>query len=128
VSEYSRFLDLTTATTAVSYLQNGVRHRRETLASAPDQVIAMRLTADRTGSITFSARFDSPQRSTLSSPDSTTVALDGVSGDQRGLTGKVRFLALAKVVTDGGTVSSSGGTLQVTGATSATVPWTGSPR
>jgi alpha-L-fucosidase 2 len=121
VSEYSRFLDLTTATTAVSYLQNGVRYRRETLASAPDQVIAMRLTADRTGSITFSARFDSPQRSTLSSPDSTTVALDGVSGDQRGLTGKVRFLALAKVVTDGGTVSSSGGTLQVTGATSATV-------
>ncbi len=121
VSEYSRFLDLTTATTTTSYLQNGVRYRREVLASAPDQVIAIRLTADRGGSITFSATFDSPQRTTRSSPDGTTVALDGVSGDQRGLAGKVRFLALARAVADGGTVSSSGGTLQVRGANSVTV-------
>ncbi len=121
VSEYSRFLDLTTATTTTSYLQNGVRYRREVLASAPDQVIAIRLTADRGGSITFSATFDSPQRTTRSSPDGTTVALDGVSGDQRGLAGKVKFLALARAVADGGTVSSSGGTLQVRGANSVTV-------
>ncbi|MEN3541328.1 glycoside hydrolase N-terminal domain-containing protein, partial [Microbispora sp. ZYX-F-249] len=121
VSEYNRFLDLTTATTTVSYLQNGVRYTREVLASAPDQVIAVRLTADRAGSITFSATFDSPQRTTRSSPDGTTVALDGVSGDQRGLSGKVRFLALARAVADGGTVSSSGGTLQVRGANSVTV-------
>ncbi|MEU0559219.1 glycoside hydrolase N-terminal domain-containing protein [Dactylosporangium sp. NPDC006015] len=121
VSEYSRYLDLTTATTAVSYLQNGVRFRREVLASAPDQVIAMRLTADRSGSVTFSARFDSPQRTTLSSPDSSAVAVDGISGDQRGLAGKVRFYGLARAITDGGTVSSSGGTLQVTGANSVTL-------
>ncbi|WP_208762194.1 glycosyl hydrolase family 95 catalytic domain-containing protein [Microbispora bryophytorum] len=121
VSEYSRVLDLTTATTTTSYLQNGVRYKREVLASAPDQVIAIRLTADRGGSITFSATFDSPQRTTRSSPDGTTVALDGVSGDQRGLSGKVRFLALAKAVADGGSVSSSGGTLQVRNANSVTV-------
>lgn len=83
VSEYNRWLDLTTATTTVTYLQNGVRYQREVLASAPDQVIALRLTADRPGSITFSATFDSPQRTTRSSPDGTTVALDGISGDQR---------------------------------------------
>ncbi|MBD3142165.1 glycoside hydrolase N-terminal domain-containing protein [Microbispora camponoti] len=121
VSEYSRVLDLTTATTTTSYLQNGVRYKREVLASAPDQVIAIRLTADRGGSITFSATFDSPQRTTRSSPDGTTVALDGVSGDQRGLSGKVRFLALAKAVADGGSVSSSGGTLQVRNANSVTL-------
>ncbi|MBE3015843.1 glycoside hydrolase N-terminal domain-containing protein [Microbispora sp. NEAU-D428] len=121
VSEYTRFLDLTTATTTTSYLQNGVRYRREVLASAPDQVIALRLTADKPGSITFSATFDSPQRTTRSSPDGTTVALDGVSGDQRGLSGKVRFLALARAVADGGSVSSSGGTLQVRAANSVTV-------
>ncbi|MEW1839268.1 glycoside hydrolase N-terminal domain-containing protein [Nonomuraea angiospora] len=121
VSEYNRFLDLTTATTAVSYLQNGVRYRREVLASAPDQVIALRLTADKPGSITFSATFDSPQRTTRSSPDGTTVALDGVSGDMEGVTGSVRFLALARVVAEGGSVSSSGGTLQVRSADSVTV-------
>ncbi|MET7392896.1 glycoside hydrolase N-terminal domain-containing protein [Dactylosporangium sp. NPDC005572] len=121
VSEYSRFLDLTTAVAGVSYLQNGTRFRREVLASAPDQVIAVRLTADRSGAITFSARFDSPQRTTVSSPDAATVAVDGVSGDQRGLAGKVRFHALARAFAEGGTVSSSGGTLQVSGATSVTV-------
>ncbi|MEU8151019.1 glycoside hydrolase N-terminal domain-containing protein [Nonomuraea sp. NPDC048901] len=121
VSEYNRFLDLTTATTTVTYLQNGVRYRREVLASAPDQVIALRLTADKPGSITFSATFGSPQRTTRSSPDGTTVALDGISGDQRGLAGKVRFLALARAVAEGGSVSSSGGTLQVRSANSVTV-------
>ncbi|MEV4582729.1 glycoside hydrolase N-terminal domain-containing protein [Nonomuraea jabiensis] len=121
VSEYNRFLDLTTATTTVTYLQNGVRYRREVLASAPDQVIAVRLTADKPGSITFSATFASPQRTTRSSPDGTTVALDGVSGDQRGLAGKVRFLALARAVAEGGSVSSSGGTLQIRSANSVTV-------
>jgi alpha-L-fucosidase 2 len=121
VSEYIRLLDLTTATTSVSYLQNGVRYRREVFASAPDQVIAMRLTADKPGSISFSARFDSPQRTTVSSPDSATVAIDGVSGDQRGIPGSVRFLALARAIADGGSISSSGGTLQVSGADSVTL-------
>jgi alpha-L-fucosidase 2 len=121
VSEYNRQLDLTTATTSVSYLQNGVRYRREVLASAPDQVIAVRLTADKPGSITFSARFDSPQRTTVSSPDSATVAIDGVSGNQRGISGSVRFLALARAITEGGSVSSSAGTLQVSGADSVTL-------
>nr|WP_311131913.1 glycoside hydrolase N-terminal domain-containing protein [Nonomuraea gerenzanensis] len=121
VAEYNRYLDLTTATTAVSYLHNGVRYRREVLASAPDQVIAIRLTADRPGSITFSATFDSPQRTTRSSPDGTTIALDGISGDMEGVAGSVRFLALARAVTAGGSVTSSGGTLQVRSADSVTV-------
>ncbi|WP_440107313.1 glycosyl hydrolase family 95 catalytic domain-containing protein [Streptosporangium sp. H16] len=121
VSEYNRYLDLTTATTTVSYLKNGVRYQRETFASAPDQVIVMRLTADRGGSITFSATFDSPQQTTRSSPDGTTVALSGVSGNMEGKTGAVRFQGLAKAVIEGGTVSSSNGTLQVTAANSVTV-------
>ncbi|QFY10142.1 glycoside hydrolase family 95 protein [Nonomuraea phyllanthi] len=120
-SEYNRQLDLTTATTSVTYVLNGVRHRREVFASAPDQVIAVRLTADRPGSITFSATFDSPQRTTRSSPDAATVALDGVSGDFEGVTGSVRFLALARAVAEGGTVTSSDGTLQVSAADSVTL-------
>ncbi|NUT21381.1 MAG: glycoside hydrolase family 95 protein [Hamadaea sp.] len=121
VSEYVRYLDLTTAVTTVSYLQNGVRYRREAFASAPDQVIAMRLTADRPGSISFTASFTSPQRVTASSPDGATIAVDGRSGDQRGIAGSVRFLALAKAIATGGSTSSSGGTLRVTNADSVTL-------
>ncbi|MGZ3144855.1 glycosyl hydrolase family 95 catalytic domain-containing protein [Lentzea chajnantorensis] len=120
-TNYQRSLDLTTATTEVTYTANNVRHRREVFASAPDQVIVIRLTAETANSVTFTAAFTSPQRVTASSPDATTIALDGISGTQRNIAGTVRFLALARVVAEGGSVSSSGGTLRVTGANAVTV-------
>ncbi|WP_435149147.1 glycosyl hydrolase family 95 catalytic domain-containing protein [Micromonospora aurantiaca (nom. illeg.)] len=120
-TQYNRTLDLTTATVTTTYVLNGVRHQREVFASAPDQVMVLRLTADRANAITFSAAFDSPQRTTVSSPDGATIALDGISGSMEGVNGSVRFLALANAAVTGGTVSSSGGTLRVSGATSVTV-------
>ncbi|WP_422739212.1 glycosyl hydrolase family 95 catalytic domain-containing protein [Micromonospora sp. WMMD729] len=120
-SQYNRTLDLTTATVTTTYVLNGVRYQREVFASAPDSVIVLRLTADRANSITFNATFDSPQRTTMSSPDAATIAADGISGAMEGVNGSVRFLALASATATGGTVSSSGGTLRVSGATSVTV-------
>jgi alpha-L-fucosidase 2 len=121
VSGYQRWLDLTTATSVVTYVANGVRYRREVIASTPDQVIAVRLTAETAGSISFSAAFSTPQRASASSPDGTTIALDGVSGDARGIAGSVRFLALVRAVAAGGSITSSGGTLRVSGATAVTL-------
>ncbi|MCP2163217.1 glycoside hydrolase family 95 protein [Goodfellowiella coeruleoviolacea] len=121
VANYQRWLDLTTATAVVTYTAGGVRYRREVIASAPDQLIAVRLTADRPGSISFSAAFTTPQRATASSPNSTAIALAGTSGDQRGIAGSVRFLALAKAVAEGGSTTSSNGTLRVSNATSVTL-------
>ncbi|HET9139552.1 glycosyl hydrolase family 95 catalytic domain-containing protein [Actinophytocola sp.] len=121
ISGYERWLDLTTATAVVTYVANNVRYRREVIASAPDQVIAMRLTAETPGSVSFTASFSTPQRATASSPDGMTIALDGISGDLRGVAGSVRFLALARAVVTGGSTTSSGGTLRVTGATSVTL-------
>ncbi|MBE2320921.1 glycoside hydrolase N-terminal domain-containing protein [Solirubrobacter sp. CPCC 204708] len=121
VSEYRRELDLDTATSTVEFVAGGTRFRREVTASAVDQVIAVRLTADRAGAITFSASFDSPQRTTTSSPDGTTVALDGISADMEGVKGSVRFLALARAVAEGGTVTSTGAKLTVTGADAVTL-------
>src|SRR5688500_12134087 len=77
-SQYTRTLDLTTATVTTTYVLNGVRYQREVFASAPDQVVAVRLTADRANALTLTATFDSPQRTPVSSPDSTTIALDGI--------------------------------------------------
>ncbi|GAB2602626.1 glycoside hydrolase N-terminal domain-containing protein [Streptomyces capparidis] len=121
ISQYQRWLDLTTAVTAVSYTAGGVRYHREVIASAPDQVIAVRLTADVPRSITFTATFASPQNTTVSTPDSTTIGLSGISGTMEGIAGSVRFLALARAVVQGGSTSSSGGTLRVTGADSVTL-------
>jgi alpha-L-fucosidase 2 len=58
-SGYRRWLDLATATAGVSYQRGGVTFTRELFASHPDQVIAIRLTADRPGALTFDASFAS---------------------------------------------------------------------
>ena len=53
ILEYRRCIDLTTATAEVSFLREGVRYRRQTIVSYPDGVMAVHLTADKTGSISF---------------------------------------------------------------------------
>ena len=49
VSDYRRELDLDRAVAQVTYRSGGVTYMREVFASAADQVLVMRLTADRPG-------------------------------------------------------------------------------
>ncbi|MGW4926425.1 glycoside hydrolase family 95 protein [Streptomyces parvulus] len=121
VSDYERELDLETAVARTSYTRGGVRHVREVFASAPDQVLVVRLSTDTPGAVGFSARFGSPQRSGTSAVDAHTIALDGVSGDWYGLPGSVRFRALARAEAEGGRVRTEGGTLTVEDADSVTL-------
>ncbi|MDT0347691.1 glycosyl hydrolase family 95 catalytic domain-containing protein [Streptomyces litchfieldiae] len=118
---YHRELDLTTAVALTRYTRDGVTHTREVFASGADQVIVVRLTASTTGRISFSAAFDSPQSSSRHSPDPLTIALDGSGESVSGLTGRVRFRALATVRATGGSVSSSNGTLNVSNADAVTL-------
>ncbi|ARQ67472.1 glycoside hydrolase family 95 protein [Streptomyces marincola] len=121
VTDYRRELDLATAVHTVEYTRAGVRYRREVLASAPDQVVAVRLTADAPGAISFTASFDSPLATGSSSPDATTIELTGRGEDYGGVAGRVRFAALARAVAEGGTVDSADGRLRVRGADAVTL-------
>ncbi|MEV5324578.1 glycoside hydrolase family 95 protein [Nonomuraea sp. NPDC052634] len=118
---YRRELDLNTAVTSVSFVRDGVRHTREVFASNPDQVIVVRLTADKPGSVTFQAAFSSPQQTTASAAGRDTIALDGVSGETQGMPGEVRFRALVKAQAKGGAVRTDGGTLSVEAADEVTL-------
>ena len=53
ISGYRRSLDLETATVQTTFCLNGVTYRRQVIASYPDGVMAVRLTADRPGSLSF---------------------------------------------------------------------------
>lgn len=53
VTNYKRWLDLKTGITSVQYTANGITYSREVFSSVPDQVIAIRLTADKPGSISL---------------------------------------------------------------------------
>ena len=55
VENYRRDLNLDTAVASVSYKSGGVAFLREMFSSPADQVIVVRLTADKPGQITFTA-------------------------------------------------------------------------
>ena len=56
VTSYKRWLDLETATSCVEYMVDGVTYRREVFSSEPDQTVAVRLTADKPGKVSFRAQ------------------------------------------------------------------------
>ncbi len=59
VEEYQRSLDLDSAVATTSYRVGDVNFRRQVFASYPDQVITVRITADRPGSIQCTATIQS---------------------------------------------------------------------
>lgn len=62
-SEYRRELDLRRALQTVTYKAGGVAYKREYIASYPDQVLVIRMTADKPGSLSGSVWLDSMHRS-----------------------------------------------------------------
>ena len=74
---YSRRLDLNTAKASVAYTKNGNAITTEYIASAPDSVIAIKITAQKP--IDLSLSFDSQVRYTVSSKGSRITA-DGYAG------------------------------------------------
>ncbi len=73
VENYVRELDITKAISTVEYLLNGVKYRRELFASAPDNVIVIKLSADQKGSIGFSMTFDCQLKSTVEVRDNMLI-------------------------------------------------------
>ncbi|CAM5536014.1 Alpha/beta hydrolase OS=Streptomyces antimycoticus OX=68175 GN=SANT12839_016660 PE=4 SV=1 [Streptomyces antimycoticus] len=121
VTGYRRELDLDSAVATTTYTRDGVTFTREAFASAPDRVVVVRLSASKKGALSFGATFESPLHTSLSSPDPLTAALDGTGDATGGVTGAVRFRALVRVLAEGGTTTSAGGTVTVRGADAATV-------
>jgi alpha-L-fucosidase 2 len=117
VTNYRRELDLTTALSRVTYAANGVNFTREYLVSAPDQVMAIHLTASQPGKISFDATLDSPHRAfSVRRIDNQTIALAVQVRN-----GALRGESLLRIQTQKGQVSVSGNKLVVSGANEATL-------
>ena len=148
VSEYSRWLDLETALSGVSYSYNGVTYAREYFTSYPDKALVIRLDASESGALSFTLRPTVPWQQDYaawegdgaSKTGSVTSTVENGVGEIE-LFGKmgyydIDFLGIYKVFANGGTVSAGtvdytytdtagvshtekNGTIAVNGATSA---------
>jgi alpha-L-fucosidase 2 len=120
-ADYRRELDLDTAVASVAYTVGGVRHAREVFSSPVDQVIVVRLTADRPGQLSFTASMQTPQEATITTESGNTLVMRGRNGDSSGIKGVLKYQARARVFAEGGKTSADGGSVSVTNADAATI-------
>jgi len=118
--DYRRELDLDAACARVRFVRDGVTLTRESFASAADQVIATRITADRPGALEFRASFETPMPGAVAVDDGQLV-LNGRNVAQEGIDGKLRFQARVVVIPQGGNLNLHDGEYFVSGADSALV-------
>ena len=118
---YYRELSLDSARAITRYTSNGVTYQREYLSALKDNVIAIRLTADKKGMITCTAQMTSPQQDVTICSEKDEIVLSGISGWHEGLKGKVTFTGRASATIKGGTMCSRDGILQISNADEAVI-------
>ena len=79
VENYRHELDLATAISTVSYTQDGIHYTREVFSSAVDQVIVVRLTADKSQSLSFNAQMCGYRNRTHSNYSTDYFQMDGLA-------------------------------------------------
>ncbi|MBP5274665.1 MAG: glycoside hydrolase family 95 protein [Abditibacteriota bacterium] len=127
VADYRRQLDISDAVARVSFTSGGVRYQREYFCSYPDGVMAVRLTADKPGSLSFRARLKRENPSgepAFQSANDTSGVENGNTltvASRCGEEGSVELFAGVMVMCGGGTVTAGEGEIAVQNADSATL-------
>lgn len=117
---YRRSLDLDRALAKVEFVRDRTNVVREYFASAVDQVVVVRLTADKPAMMSFAIGFDSPQRTQIVFDDEDII-LRGQNTAQQGIDGKLTFDARVRVILDGGRLRKDGSELRINDANSVTL-------
>ncbi|WP_288424982.1 glycoside hydrolase family 95 protein [uncultured Spirosoma sp.] len=121
-TDYYRELDIERAVARTTYKVGDVTYTREVIASLPNNVLAVQLSADKPGKLSFVTSFTSLHpNAVINTTNRNELMLAGTTADHEGVPGKVTFKSLARIKTKGGTVSANGMTLVVDGATTATI-------
>jgi len=133
ITDYRRELDLDMAIARTSYRVDEAGFTREVFVSPVDQVIIVRLTADRPGMISLNAKLDGRVNARrrgdetwmLRSEAPATLILRGQTASFRGSTERLRYEARLQAAAEGGTTeiinTSEHDTLKVTAADAVTL-------
>ncbi len=119
---YRRGLSLDDAVQYTEYEVDGAKYRREVFASLKDDVIVMRISADRPGAVAFDAWYESPfLRRARTASDGLDITLSQRADSQWDLGPTVRAFVSTRPIVDGGDVRSADGILEVRGANAVTL-------
>lgn len=112
---YHRQLDIQNAICQTTYSVGGVNYKREVLASNPDQVIVINLTASKKEALTFTLNLDSEHSEKSLTTENNTQSLSVAVKD-----GALKGLARIKIDTDGD-ITTADNRIFVSGAEKATI-------
>jgi alpha-L-fucosidase 2 len=118
VENYQRMLNLNTAVTTVTYTVSDTTFKREVFSTPIDQVIVMRLSADKPGKISFAAGMQTPQKASVKTEGSDTLVMQGVNGEAQGISGALKYQVRVQALVKGGKIDAKENTLEVSGADS----------
>lgn len=122
VENYRRDLNLRTATAGVQFTSEGTTFTRELFASAPDNVIVMRLTASKPGQISFKLSMQTGQNIVGSEVADDTFVLNGTNRAASGIEGALKFQVRARILHTGGTLARGARNISPASAAAATAP------
>jgi alpha-L-fucosidase 2 len=117
VSAYRRELDIGEAISRITYTSDKVTYTREVFASAPDQALVVRITADMPGSLSFTARLSRPGNKAVVKAAGNEITMNEHVGEGTGVKMETRL----KLVNDGGTIVSGGDSVRIVKANSVLI-------
>ena len=121
ISEYKRELNLEDAITRVSYKLDGTTYFREYLSSNPDNVMAVKLYANKKGKLNFELGMAMTRNldSVVFKANGNSLEFTGKVYFPRFGRGGVRYAGKINVTTTGGVIQANDTTLTITGADQA---------
>ena len=117
---YYRDLDIEKAVATVRYKVDGVTYTREVFASFADDVVIVRLTADKPKKLSFAASFQSPLDHEVKLWNKRLV-LTAKGKDHEGVPGAIRMETQVEVKNEGGRVTVQGESVKVENANAVTL-------
>lgn len=120
IAGYRRSLNLENGVATTTYTSNGVKFTREYICDYPDNVMAIRLTADKPASISATISTDLLRDAAISTSDNT-LTFDGKVDYHMFGPGGVNFIGKIRLDNQGGILSHSDKTVSVTDADALTI-------
>ncbi|TFW32922.1 glycosyl hydrolase family 95 catalytic domain-containing protein [Massilia horti] len=121
VTNYRRSLDIDKAIATTRYTRGGVTYTREVFASRPDQVVVVRITADKPDSINLRTGMYTPFADAKVRIEDGMLALSGHGSPFNNQPGAVQFKSLVKLINERGSVAQDGNALVVKNANALTL-------
>jgi len=119
-SDYYRDLNISNAIATTTYKVNGVTYTREALTSFTDNIVIVRLSADKEGALSFVADYKSPLQHTVKKKEGKLI-FSGRGQEHEGIPGVIRVETQTLIQAPDGKVNVEADKITVSGATTATI-------